>query len=68
MNLRRNATRNRSCEGKHPHDKAGALRHMGSLRAAGGVGLNVYRCRHCTKPGGPDVWHVGHRPGSQSKR
>ncbi|MFI0718896.1 hypothetical protein [Streptomyces sp. NPDC021224] len=48
--------RRRGCEGKKAHpDRDAARAHMLDLVARGATGLNVYRCRRCSR------FHVGHR-------
>lgn len=50
-------SRERSCEGKFPHEtKDQAKAHMANLIRKGNVLLEVYRCMWCEK------YHVGHRP------
>jgi hypothetical protein len=61
-------TRQRACEGKQAHPtRAAAVAHLKALQRSGAWTWQMceYRCRFCTKPCQPSVWHVGHRPGSR---
>ena len=52
-----------------PHaTKLDAERHMVGLLRNGAVRLHVYRCRYCSRPSQPAVWHVGHPTGSMWSR
>ena len=57
--------KNRGCAGKKRYrSQQYAESVIGRLVAAGALArhLNAYLCRHC------HAWHVGHVPGSGSKR
>lgn len=51
-------SRERMCDGKHPHaTRAEARTQANALRRAGSPGrLDTYRCPWCSQ------WHIGHRP------
>jgi hypothetical protein len=70
--LPRHATRRRQCDGKQPFPSRvtalGAMFAMLKKRGGTAQTMSVYRCRVCSRPGRPAVYHYGHRPGATWSR